>query len=64
MNSNELIALLSSLPPEEREKPIMLETEHDIYFNLRLVKYRTGKFVLLSMYPDPFEEALKRAGVE
>lgn len=60
MNVNELIALLETLPEIEKQKAITLETEHGIFFNLSTVRYDNPHFVVFSMYPDPFEEALKQ----
>lgn len=60
MNVNELMALLKTLPPEERQKPIMLEIEREIYLNLNSIKHDCGRFVILSCHHDPFEEALKK----
>jgi hypothetical protein len=64
MNVNELIAILQVLPEEDRQRAIMLETEHDIFFNLQRVRYDNHRFLILTMYPDPFEEALRKAGVD
>lgn len=64
MNVAELIEILQLLPEEEKQKVAMVEVEREIYFNLQRVKYMNGNFVVLSMFPDPFEDALKKAGVE
>lgn len=64
MNVHELIAILEILPDVEKQKQVMLEVEREIYFNIRNVKYQNGKFVAISMFPDPFEEELKKAGVQ
>jgi hypothetical protein len=64
MNVAELIAILEILPEVEKQKIVMVEVEREIYFNLQQVKYKNGKFVILSMFPDPFVDALKKAGIE
>jgi hypothetical protein len=64
MNVAELIAILEILPEDEKQKVVMVEVEREIFFNLQQVKYKNGKFVILSMFPDPFVDALKKAGIE
>lgn len=65
MDANWLIDFLQRLPEEERKKPIMLEVERGIFLNLRMTTSDTRmKWITLSVFPDPFEEALKKAGVK
>lgn len=63
MNVAELIEILQMLPEAEKQKVAMVEVEREVYFNLQQVRYQNGNFVVLSMFPDPFEEALRKAGV-
>jgi hypothetical protein len=61
---NELIKHLQSISELGHNVPVMLEVERDICFNLQQVKMGSkSKFVILSIVPDPFEDALKKAGV-
>lgn len=64
MNINELINALEKLPDSLKELPIMVEVERDIYLNLQELKIKDDKFAIMSIFPDPFREALKKAGVE
>jgi hypothetical protein len=64
MTANELIQILQMIPEKDRQRAIMLETEHEIYFNLQRVRYDNHRFLILTMFPDPFQEALHRAGVD
>lgn len=64
MNVKELIEILQVLPEAEKQKAVMLEVEREVFFNLHQVRYDNGKFVALSMFPDPFVDALKKAGVK
>lgn len=64
MNANELIEILKMIPDADRQRPIMLETEHEIYFNLQRVRYDNHRYLILTMFPDPFQEALRKAGVD
>jgi hypothetical protein len=65
MNVRELIERLNVLADDQKEWPLMLEVEREVFFNLRTVKCN-GRIpvIILSFFPDPFEEELKKAGVD
>jgi len=64
MNVNELIALLRVLPESEKRKPVLVELEKDILVDLKDIRYQDGRWVILSVFPAPFLEALWKAGIE